>query len=156
MINEKDNGQEFLDFIQIEESDVDSFLPIAGSYAVIKVNGDFLLCFNKWRNQWELPAGKREKNETISDCAFRELLEETGQMPDELKFSGLMKVRKEDGSVKYNPVFFGEMEILHPFQENEETTKIILWDKSCLEEPIDKVDHHLLKYLAHIWKVKMF
>ncbi|MGD6802761.1 NUDIX domain-containing protein [Rossellomorea aquimaris] len=147
MINEKDNGQEFLDFIPIEESDVDSFHPIAGSYAVIKVNGDFLLCFNNWRNQWELPAGKREMNETISEFAFRELFEETGQMPDELNFLGLMKVRKEDGFVKYNPVFLGEMETLDPFQENEETTKIILWDKSCLEEPVDKVDYAFLKRL---------
>ncbi|WP_113929106.1 NUDIX domain-containing protein [Bacillus sp. P14.5] len=147
MINEKDNGQEFLEFMHINEDRIDRFQPLAGSFAVIKVNGDYLLCFNKWRNQWELPAGKREKEETISDCAFRELFEETGQKPDELEFLGLMKVRKEDGSVKYNPVFLGAMERLLPFRNNEETTKILLWDFSRLEEHIDKVDYCLLKYL---------
>ncbi|MGM0847036.1 MAG: NUDIX domain-containing protein [Bacillota bacterium] len=89
----------------------------------MKVDSQYLLCCNEWRNQWELPAGKRENGATISDCAFRELFEETGQKPDTLNFQGLMKVRREDGSVKYNPVYIGEMNRLQPFRKNEETSK---------------------------------
>jgi len=62
---------------------------LAGSYAVIKCDDKYLLCYNTLRKQWELPAGQREKNETPKECAIRELFEETGQCVSKIDFKGL-------------------------------------------------------------------
>jgi 8-oxo-dGTP diphosphatase len=76
-----------------ENNGFNDYYPIAGSYAVIKSSDKYLLCYNTWRKQWELPAGKREENESPKECAIRELYEETGQSVDDLKFKGLLKVK---------------------------------------------------------------
>lgn len=94
MTIQKDNGWKLFDFLPIREEHLERFHPIAGSFAVIKCEGKFLLCYNTWREQWELPAGKREIDETAANCALRELYEETGQIPEKLNFQGLMKVKK--------------------------------------------------------------
>ena len=55
---------EFVDFLPINEEALCEYKQLAGSYAVIRIDGKYLICYNKWRNQWELPAGGREQNET--------------------------------------------------------------------------------------------
>ncbi len=79
MIITKNNGFEFLDFINVNETEINNYHRFAGSYAVVKYDDKYLLCYNTLRKQWELPAGQREKNETPKECAIRELFEETGQ-----------------------------------------------------------------------------
>lgn len=56
-------------------------------FAVIvsKYNGKWILCKHKERNTYELPAGHREKDESIEDTAKRELFEETGAIEFSLK-----------------------------------------------------------------------
>jgi 8-oxo-dGTP diphosphatase len=148
LIIENNHGWMFLDFIKLNEDELDSYSSIAGSYAVIKREEKFLLCYNVWRKQWEVPAGKREKGETAEECAYRELNEETGQTPAKLDFEGLMKVKKVDGSIKYNPVFTGILDELQPFRKNEETSAIILWDLEQGIGSVDEVDYELLKILS--------
>ena len=49
-------------------------------FAVIiaKYQNQYIFCKHKLRDTFEFPGGKREPNETILDCAKRELYEETG------------------------------------------------------------------------------
>lgn len=49
-------------------------------FAVIisKTNGKWVFCKHKERETYEVPGGHREKDESISDTAKRELKEETG------------------------------------------------------------------------------
>ncbi|TLS36138.1 NUDIX hydrolase [Pseudalkalibacillus caeni] len=122
--------------------------PLAGSFTVMEKESKFLLCYNTYRKQWELPAGKREENETPRECAVRELYEETGQRPAELDFLGLMKLEKSDGEIKYNPVYYGQLAKLLPFSENEETDQIMLWDLSADIGTMDKIDRKLLQVVA--------
>jgi 8-oxo-dGTP diphosphatase len=119
---------------------------LAGSFVIAK-NGDrYLLCFNKNRDQWELPAGKREEGETPRECAIRELYEETTQIIEQLEFKGLMKLKNTlKGEIKYNPVYYGALNKLQPFIENEETSKIILWDQNEDIGYIDEIDKKLLE-----------
>jgi 8-oxo-dGTP diphosphatase len=144
----KDNGREFLDFIRMTEKDLDKYQPLAGSFAVIKCEGKYLMCYNVWRQQWELPAGGREDDETPKECAIRELLEETGQIVSDLECKGLLKTKKSTtGEFRYNPVYFKEVEKLQPFIENEETSEIRLWDLKEELGCLDSVDIRMFDFI---------
>lgn len=145
MNSTQNHGFEFLGFVVAHEQDLGEYQPLAGSFAVIKCNGKYLMCFNKWRKQWELPAGIREGNETPRECAIRELYEETGQEVGQLEFKGVLKLRNsKTGSIKTNPVYYAEIKELQPFIQNDETTEIKLWD---LEEELGIIDEMDLKML---------
>jgi 8-oxo-dGTP diphosphatase len=132
----------------VDEKEIDGYQRLAGSFNVIICKGQYLICYNKYRGQWELPAGKRESGETPKECAFRELYEETGQLAEELAFKGLLKViNTKNGEIKYNPVYFGELNNLQPFIENEETTQIKLWNGKEEIGCIDPIDMEVLKYI---------
>lgn len=151
MHNTKNNGFIFLDFISVIEEDIDDFKPIAGSYAVIKSSGKYLLCYNTWRKQWELPAGKREENESPKECAMRELFEETGQSVSDLEFKGLLKVKNlSNNNVKYNPVYLATVEKIHHFQPNNETSGIVWWDLMDDIGIVDEIDYTFLTTLSSL------
>ena len=148
MIDTKNNSFQFIDFIVVEETEIDNYHRLAGSYAVIKCDDKYLLCYNTLRKQWELPAGQRETNETPKDCAIRELYEETGQRVLNMEFRGLLKVKNIiNGAIKYNPIYFTTLEKLQPFQKNNETSEIQLWD---LEQKIGQIDEVDLKIFDYI------
>jgi 8-oxo-dGTP diphosphatase len=145
----KKNGIEFLDFIRMSEENMFHYQPLAGSFAVMKCEGKFLMCYNVWRKQWELPAGRREGGETPKECAIREAFEETGQIVNDLEFKGLLKSKKSiSGEVRYNPVYFTEMEKLQPFIENEETSEIRLWDLKEEIGYLDSVDIRIFEFIS--------
>ncbi len=139
---------EFVDFLHMNEETLRDYKQLSGSYAVIRIDGKFLICYNKWRKQWELPAGGREQNETPKQCAIRELFEETGQKVEDLEFIGLVQSKHSQTEVlKYNPVYFAEMKHLQPFIENDEILEIQLWDTSKRIENFDPVDKKILDYI---------
>lgn len=140
MITRQNNGFEFVKFLSIRETEINQYNPLAGSFAIVECEGNYLLCYNRSRQQWELPAGKREDGETPMECAKRELYEETGQLVIDMEFKGLAMVRNKSNSlIKYNPIYFTSIKSLQPFRENSETTDIRLWDlKDDLH--IDEVD----------------
>ncbi|WP_342598336.1 NUDIX hydrolase [Psychrobacillus sp. FSL H8-0483] len=144
----KNNGFELLEFISLKEKDIDDYQPLAGSYAVIKCKEKYLLCYNKYRKQWEVPAGQREENETPKECALRELYEETGQIVTDIEFKGLLKVKNTmNGNIKFNPVYFTTIKELQPFIENEETSDIVLWNLYDEIGNIDSVDIKIFEYV---------
>ncbi|MDN4493568.1 NUDIX domain-containing protein [Ureibacillus aquaedulcis] len=145
----KNNGWKYVEFITLKEEEIFQYQPVAGSFAVIKCDGKFLVCYNIWRKQWELPAGSREGKETPKDCALRELYEETGQMVSDMEFKGLLKSKNTgSGEFKLNPVYFTTIEKLQPFKENEEISAIKLWDLKEKIGSIDSVDIKILELLS--------
>lgn len=70
-----ENKSGLLDLVNSKEIEINQYQPLAGSFAVIRCKDKYLLCYNKWRKQWELPAGQREEGETPMECAIRELYE---------------------------------------------------------------------------------
>ena len=102
-----DPSLQFIEFIRMDEKDINSYSHLAGSYAIIQVRDEILFGYNRFRNRWELPAGKREGNETPKECAIRELFEETGQKIEHLSFQGIAKIQNLDKqTIKYNPICY--------------------------------------------------
>ncbi|MFS1515807.1 NUDIX domain-containing protein [Bacillus sp. SCS-151] len=147
-IIENKNGLQFLDFIKCNEAQMKKYEPLSGSFAVIICGERILLCYNVWRNQWEIPAGRREEGETPKQCAIRELFEETGQEVNDLSFKGLLKVKnKHSGEVKYNPVYYSTVDKLQPFRDNDETSEIMLWNYKDNIGDLDLVDIQILDFI---------
>jgi 8-oxo-dGTP diphosphatase len=147
LITRQNNGFQFVQLLRISHTQIGNFKPLAGSFAIVECEEENLLCYNKRRQQWELPAGTREDGETPLECAKRELFEETGQIVFEMEFKGLdMVLNSSTSQIKYNPIYFSTINNLRPFRQNSETTDIRLWDlKEDLH--IDDVDFFILESL---------
>lgn len=140
-----------MDFLIADESELDSFQPLAGSFVIFRCRGKFLLCFSIKNKKWELPGGRRKLGESPKECAIRELFEETGQFAPELEFAGLLKKRKKrTGKIKYSPIFFADAEELMPFNVNKETSDILLWNLTENIEAVNKTDFRLLTCLEKL------
>ena len=143
-----DPSLQFIEFIRIDEKDMNSYEDLAGSYAIIQVRDEILFGYNRFRKRWELPAGRREGNETPKECAIRELYEETGQKVEQLTFQGIAKIQNLDKqTIKYNPIFYCAIDELSDFIPNEEMERITLWDLTSDIGPVDQVDLQLARAL---------
>ncbi|MET0787237.1 MAG: NUDIX hydrolase [Paenisporosarcina sp.] len=143
-----DPSLQFIEFIRMDEEDINSYSHLAGSYAIIQVRDEILFGYNRFRNRWELPAGRREGNESPKECAIRELFEETGQKVEHLAFQGIAKIKNLDNqSIKYNPIFYCKIDELSDFIPNEEMDRITLWNLSRDIGQVDQVDLQIWKAL---------
>ena len=89
------------------------------SYAVIvsRYRDKWVLCKNKNRNSWEIPGGRREVHEIISDTAKRELFEETGATSFDLVPICIYAVKSEAES--FGMLYFADIEAFAPLPESE-------------------------------------
>ena len=151
MLAKNKSGWTLLEYIDIEEKDIDKYENVTGAYAILKIADKYVVGYNDWRNQWEFPAGGIDEGETARDAAIRELYEETYQKNDTLEFKGLFKVEDAKGKIKYQAVFVGEQDELSPFQykENDEMDEIKLWD---MKEDIGYVDECDVKIVQMVCK----
>ena len=132
-------GWTLVEYINIKEDDIAKYRDVTGAYAIVRVGDKYVIGYNRWRKQWEFPAGGIEEGETAREAAVRELYEETHQRNNDLKFKGLFKVEDAKGNTKYQAVFAGQQDDIVPFEhiENDEMEKVILWD---MKEEIGYVD----------------
>lgn len=143
------NGDIFEQFLEIEEDKLHQLnldFPITHSLVVARNKTGFLLMFNKWKQKWEVPGGILEAGETLRECALREMLEETNQIPTKLHFRGLMKFILKNGNTEYGGLFSAAIDTERPFLENNEANSIIYWDGNQDIGYIDEIDKELLNY----------
>lgn len=139
MLAKNKSGWKLIEYIDIQEEDIDRYENVTGAYAILRVADKYVIGYNSWRQQWEFPAGGIDVGETAREAAVRELYEETHQRNEMLKFKGLFKVEDAKGIIKYQAIFIGEQLELNPFEhkENDEMSEIRLWD---MQEDIGYVD----------------
>ena len=144
MIAKNKSGWILLEYFKITEDEIERFDNVTGAFAIINVNGRYLIGYNPYREQWEFPAGGIEQGETARRAAERELFEETHQINQRLEFRGLFKILKPNGEIKYQAVFLGYQDNIIPFNKctEDEMDRIMLWD---LKEDIGYVDECDLK-----------
>ena len=151
MLAKNKSGWTLLEYIDIEEKDIEKYENVTGAYAILKIKDKYVIGYNGWRKQWEFPAGGIDEGETAREAAIRELYEETHQKNEELEFKGLFKVEDAKGKIKYQAVFVGEQNELSPFQytEKDEMDEIKLWD---MKEDIGYVDECDVKIAQMVCK----
>lgn len=149
MIAENKNGYKLLEYIPINEEDVNKYENITSAGVVFEVNGKYLLGWNNWRKQWELAVGGIENGETPRQAATRELLEETHQEVDYLEFKGLFKKIRPTGEIVYTAIFYTNKDKITEFIKNDldENDKIMLWDLKEDIGYVDEIDKNIINIL---------
>lgn len=139
MLAQNRSGWILLEYFKISESEIVNYDNVSGAFAIMSIDNKYLIGFNRWRQQWEFPAGGIEEGETAREAAARELFEETHQRNNKLQFRGLFKMKDNHGNIKYQAVYLCFQEKLIPFVKtaDDEMEKIMLWD---LKQDIGYVD----------------
>ena len=145
---------ELIEYYNIDEDQLyeNPYGTPSSSFVIIDINGKFLIGFNKYRNQWEFPAGKIEPGELAIDAAKRELYEETHQKVDELEFCGMFKIY--DGmkdEYRFRAVYYGSKKELNEFvaYSEDEMTDICLWEFGDKSIHIDEVDCKMVEIILN-------
>ena len=139
-------GYRLLAIVRGDEDDLERHCtPITAALVIAKCGSKFLLGFNRYRNQWEAPAGRIEEGETARACAARELHEEACQVAHELHFECLAEMLRSTGTRKFTAVYSTPLRELAEFRENPEWVRIMLWNFSGFIGEIDEVDLAILR-----------
>ena len=151
MLAKNKSGWVLLEHLNIKEEEIGNYENVTGAFSIVTVDSQYIICYNKWRQQWEFCGGGIEPGETAREAAIRELFEETHQRASELTFRGISRMQKPTGEICYQAVFTGVVERLEPFvaTDEDEMSDIMLWD---LEENIGYVDECDLK-IVEMWSV---
>ena len=100
-------GNELLEVIEVsEEEAMKNYAPVNHALLVVKIGEEYLLGFNKWRQDWEIFGGCMEDGETLRDCIIRETKEELGLEGVEYTWLGLMHDNMAPGY--FNPEWHEE------------------------------------------------
>ena len=128
---------------------LDEYPDLALTFACVipRYEGKVLFIYNIWRQEWELPSGLIELDETPYDAAIRELDEESGQSADTLAYVGLLLLGLKKGTqLELGAVYRCELEQLQPFKQKIESTHFMLWDlHESVEGHVNEIAYVLAK-----------
>ncbi|MCM1283255.1 MAG: NUDIX domain-containing protein [Roseburia sp.] len=159
LIVKDDRGNELLEIISVEEEAAETkYKPVNHCLAIVKVGADYLLGWNRYRQDWEIFGGCREKNETLTECIRRECGEELGLWDVNFSYIGLMHYYMAPGY--FNPEWHYEygglygislpveyMEYINKYRtDKEEIEKLAFYSELGGKEKIAPIDEKLLEY----------
>jgi len=144
------SGWTLQEHLDIKEEEIGNYENVTGAFAIVTVDGQYLIGYNKWRQQWEFCGGGIEPGETAREAAVRELFEETHQKATELTFRGIFRMQRPNGELCYQAVFTGVVETLEPFvaTDEDEMSDIMLWDLKQNIGYVDECDLKIVEMLA--------
>ena len=133
MIVRDSAGNELLAVIDVpEELAEQQYNPVTHALLVVKIGEDYLLGWNKWRQDWEIFGGCKEAGETLRECIEREAEEELGVSYAEYTYLGLMHYKMAPGY--FNPEWHEEYGGLYGVTLSEEMLKQIEAKRTDKEE----------------------
>jgi len=159
MIVRDSAGNELLAVIDVpEESAEQQYSPVTHALLVVKIGEEYLLGWNRWREDWEIFGGCKEKGETLRECIKREAEEELGLTGLEYTYLGLMHYKMSPGY--FNPEWHEEYgalygvtipeEMLKEIEESrtdkEEIERLAFYSQEKGKEKIAEIDEALLEY----------
>lgn len=161
MIVRDSAGNELLEVIDVPEAEAEKrYSPVNHALLVVKIGEEYLLGWNRWRQNWEIFGGCKEEGETIRECVEREAEEELGVKGAEYTYLGLMHDNMAPGY--FNPEWHEEYgalygvtlrsEMLKEIEtsraDKEEIEKLAFYSQVKGKEKIAEIDEKLLEY----WK----
>ncbi len=147
MISKNPRGDELLEIIHCAEDKAPEFQPLTHALVLARKQGAFLFMFNRWKRLWELPGGVIDPGETVRACAVRELLEETGQTLQPLRFVGVMRFKLQLGEkTEYGALFAGELGDVTTLAPHDEAEQVTLWDLKSEIGEVDPIDRALIDF----------
>ncbi len=161
MIIRDSAGNELLAVIDVpEELAEKQYSPVTHALLVVKIGEEYLLGWNRWRQDWEIFGGCKEEGETLRECIKREAEEELGIKEAEYTYLGLMHYKMAPGY--FNPEWHEEYgalygvtlsdEMLREIEANrvdkEEIERLAFYSQVKGKEKIAEIDEALLRY----WK----
>ena len=123
---------------------------LSSAFVIGNYEQKWLLGFNNWRKQLEVPAGKRELGERIEETAAREYLEETHQKITDLKLIRVVELENTFGDRRFRAIFTGKIEEMVPFYKNnsdEMDYTLLVFFNEINKRKMDVLDYQLLKLL---------
>ena len=101
---------------------------------------------NNHRSIWELPGGYVDPGETASDCALRELFEESGLIGSEIELLGVMEIERQapHSDVLQCALYQCSAEGA-PSAWGPETSAVAFWHPATELGPISAIDEALLR-----------
>lgn len=128
---------------------LDPLIPLPLSLVTLWHGHRCLTVFDRWKQMWELPGGSREDDESPRDAAWRELREETGQRPDELRYVGVGTIRfSSDSRLEYAALFTARIANPLPFEANDEIERVCWWNPSDDLPGMAEIDAYLARLCA--------
>ena len=161
MIIRDEKGNELLEIIKVDEAQAENlYAPITHALVVVKIGEEYLMGWNKWRQDWEIFGGCKEEGETIRECIVREAYEELGLENVEYTYLGLMKLKlapsyfssewREEYGGLYGITLSEDMfEVIEKYRtDKEEIEKLEFYRRIKVDEKIAVMDEKLLEF----WK----
>jgi len=153
MILKNKNGDVFLEFLRVPESEASSFEPLTHSLIVAMYEGKSLIINNREKGHWELPGGRIDPGETPRECAVRELKEEANQrIPlEDVEFLGVMKFDlmpdpwNKASHLEYGALYRAKVIYPEDFTPNNEASAICFWNGTEDVGEIDDIDKKLIE-----------
>ncbi len=161
MIVKDGSENELLAIIDVpEEVAEQQYSPVTHALLVVKIGEDYLLGWNRWRQDWEIFGGCKEEGETLRQCVEREAEEELGITGIGYTYLGLMHYKMAPGY--FNPEWHEEYgalygvtlrsEMLKEIEakraDKEEIERLAFYSQVKGKEKIAEIDERLLEY----WK----
>lgn len=127
MLAQDENGDILTKLVPILESDFDTYT-VSFTVLAVKYRSDYVVVYDRYRQNWEVPGGGIEVGESVRECAVRELFEESGQVARELKLNGIINISTDEGKTVQGALFSGVLDEIRPFEPNAEIAGMMLWD----------------------------